>query len=207
MLLTQNRDPKGFAAVYGLSHTRMCWGGCGGCGFSWDLGFCVSLQQAEMELGGGCLPWPQVTQGEPSRVFLGIILLFASFAQIHDYCHQKKPFGEKKKSVTVGSISWVTFSFSPATSFAVGVMPLVFPTPFPGGCQNQGDGWEQGGSSGVPTTAKSSFGGGWQGGLSLFIWAEPLYSHGCLTRHAVNSWSPQTEEALAYLYCVLASAP
>lgn len=54
---------------------------------------------------------------------------------------------------------------------------------------------------------KSGFSGGWQGGLILFIRAQALYSHGFLTRHPVNSRIPQTEEALAYLYCVLASAP
>lgn len=185
----------------------MCWGGCG-CEFSWDLGFCVSLQQAEMGAGWwvpamtpGCTGWTQ--QG-----------VFERNTSVCFICTdpwllppKKASWGKKKKSVTVGSISWVTFSFSPATSSPAWVMPLVFPTPFPGGCQNQGGGWEQGDSAGVSTAAKSSFGGGWQGGLSLFIWAQPLYSHGFLTRHAVNSRSPQTEEALAYLYCVLASAP
>lgn len=121
----------------------------------------------------------------------------------------KKPFGERNAQHCRKHLS-VIFPSSPATSSPSStalVMPLAFPTPFPSGCQNQGGGWEQGGSAGVPKTMKSSFGGGWQGGLILFIRAQPLYSHGFLTRHPVNSRSPQAEEALAYLYCVLALVP
>lgn len=70
--------------------------------FSWDLGFFLCEFGDGSWTVGACHD-PQVAQGEiPAGCFLSIIILFASFAQIRCYyCHQKKPFGEKKKKKKV----------------------------------------------------------------------------------------------------------
>lgn len=192
-----------FSAVSGLSHTRIR---CRWCGRKfpsiWVLwGFAA----------GGDGRW-MVGPHEPSVAFWGKIHYLLHLPTPMVIATKKKPFGGKKKKNLhrCRKHLCVNFSSSPATSSpasAARVIPPAFPTPFPSRCQNQGGGWERGGSAGVPTTMKSSFGGGWQGGLILFIRAQALYSHGFLTRHPVNSRIPQTEEALAYLYCVLALAP
>lgn len=203
MLLTQNKNPNAFLSrFWAVTHEdtlRVMWPQ-----ISQYLGFVGVCGRWRWALDGGST-WTQ-------RGVLGQNPLFASFAHTHGHCHQKKAFwGKKKKNLhRCRKHLCVNFSSSPATSSpasAARVIPPAFPTPFPSRCQNQGGGWERGGSAGVPTTMKSSFGGGWQGGLILFIRAQALYSHGFLTRHPVNSRIPQTEEALAYLYCVLALAP
>lgn len=206
MLLTENRDPKGFAAVYGLSHTRMCWGGCG-CEFSWDLGFCVSLQQAEM----GAEWWvPAMTLGCTGWTQQGVFEHNTSVCLICTdpwLLPPKKAFWRGKKSLScrkhlLRHLFLLSCHLLSCLSDAIGFShPFSWQMPEPGRWLGaRGFLWG-------PKTCKKRLWWWLAERPELFFRAQPLYSHGFLTRHAVNSWSPQTEEALAYLYCVLASAP
>jgi len=149
---------------------------------------------------------------EPGRAFLGqnpsICFIFLRPMSIAT----KKAFwgAGRESSIPVGSIS--------ASFFPLLLQPPLLPPPperchrlfpalFPADARIGEAGGSGEGSAGFPPTVKSGFGGGWQGGLSLFIRAQAVYSHGFLTRRPVNSRIPQTEEALAYFYCVLALAP
>lgn len=71
---------------------------------------------------GGDRHW-MVRPDEPSGAFWGKIHLFASFAHTHGHCHQKKPFGGKKKKISIaaGNIS--------ASIFPPLLQPPLLPLP------------------------------------------------------------------------------
>lgn len=121
---------------------------------------------------------PRLHRVSPAGCFLSIILLFASLAQVRDYCHQKKSLGKKKKKKKkvchcrkhlLSHFFLLSCHLLSRRSDATG-----FSHPFSWRMLEPGR-WvgSKGGSSGVPTTAKSSFGGGWQGGWACLSKPSP----------------------------------
>lgn len=128
-------------------------------------------------------------------------------------CHKVEPFGEKI-SISAGSVPAALFP-----SLLQLLLPLLprqchwlFPPILPADAKMGGVGELRLGPNNCESQQlwKASLvvagSPGWQGGLTLFIQAQPIYSNGFLTRHPVNSQILQTEDTLAYLYCALALA-